>query len=66
MQDDAPYSFNPLSNEDKELLLANGHRPGELPPEEEQELLHDLREQNEGDFDSDFHSVIKDEQDGTE
>ncbi len=51
--DDQHYTYNPLSNEDKELLLRHGYRPGELPPEEERELVEDLREQNGGDDDGD-------------
>jgi len=51
--DDQHYTYNPLSNDDKELLLRHGYRPGELPPEEERELVEDLREQNGGDDDSD-------------
>jgi hypothetical protein len=46
MPQDNMYTFNPLSNDDKDLLLANGYKPGELPPDEEQELLRDLREQS--------------------
>ncbi len=62
------FSYNPLSNDDKDLLLSNGYKPGELPPEEEQELLQDLRDQT-GDEEgieplSDV--VMPDEYDGTE
>jgi hypothetical protein len=64
--DDTHYTYNELSNEDKELLLANGHKPGELPPEEEQEILRDLKNENSDDFDASYHSIIADEQDGTE
>lgn len=64
---DPHYTYNPLSNDDKELLLRYGHRPGELPPEDEQELLLELREQNDGDIDSDRAStdIPGDERDGT-
>lgn len=68
MSPDGQYTFNPLSNEDKELLLSHGYIPGELPPEDERSLLIDLREQS-GDEDgieplSDI--VIADEDDGAE
>jgi len=66
--EDQHYTFNPLSNEDKELLLRHGYRPGELLPEEERDLLHDLRAENGDDEDSDHLSgdVPADERDGTE
>lgn len=61
------YTYNELSNEDKELLLQHGYKPGELPPEEERELLDDLRDQVGDDEDSDRGSgdVPADERDGT-
>ena len=64
--DDKHFTFNPLSNDDKQLLLANGYKPGELEPEDEQDLLRDLREQN-GDVDDDSERIIvnPDERDGT-
>lgn len=63
---DAHYTFNPLSNEDKELLLQNGYKPGELLPEDEQDLLRDLRsEQGDGEDDSEREGTIADERDGT-
>ncbi len=46
------YTFNELSNEDKELLMAHGYRPGELNPEEARDVLTDLRDQIGGDEDS--------------
>ena len=66
--DEQKYTFNPLNNDDKELLLAHGYKPGELPPEVEQEILTDLREQTNGDYDSEHPSnVVTDlERDGTE
>jgi hypothetical protein len=66
--DDAHYTYNELTNEDKELLLAHGYKPGELPPEEERELVQDLRNQTAGDEDSDRLStdIIADERDGTQ
>jgi hypothetical protein len=66
--DDAHYTFNPMSNEDKELLLRHGYRPGELSPEDERDLLRDLRAENGGDEDSDHLSgeIPADERDGTE
>ena len=62
------YTYNTLSNEDKELLLRNGYKPGELPPEEERELIADLRNQRDDDDDSDrlSNEVPGDELDGTE
>lgn len=68
MPDNDMYTYNPMSNNDKELLMANGYKPGELPPDEEQDLLRDLREQS-GDEEgleplSDI--VMPDEDDGTE
>ena len=66
--DDQHYTFNELSNEDKELLLRNGYKPGELPPQEERELIKDLRDQTDDDEDSTRLSsdVPGDERDGTE
>jgi hypothetical protein len=66
--DDQHYTYNPLSNDDKELLLRNGYRPGELPADEEQELLRDLRDQTDGDEDSDRLSseMPADEYDGND
>lgn len=66
--DDPHYSYNELSNEDKELLLRNGYKPGELPPEDERELIRDLRDQLDDDDDSDRSSsdIPDDERDGTE
>jgi hypothetical protein len=56
------YTFNPLHNQDKELLLRHGYRPGELSPEDERELLADLRDQ-EG-LDDDLSVDEADERDG--
>ncbi len=65
--EDRYYTFNALSNEDKELLLKNGYKPGELLPEDEQELLRDLRDQEGGnDEDSEREGVIADERDGAD
>jgi len=66
--DDQHYTYNELSNEDKELLLSNGYKPGELPPEDERELITDLRNQADDDEDSNRLSsdVPADERDGTE
>lgn len=65
--DDRHYTFNALSNEDKELLFKNGYKPGELPPEDERELLQDLRDQEGNtDEDSEREGVIADERDGTD
>ncbi len=64
--DDKPYTYNELSNEDKELLLRHGYKPGELEHTEERELVADLRAQTGGDADSERLStdVPADEQDG--
>ena len=61
------FTFNPLSNDDRDLLMSNGYVPGELSPEDEVDLLRDLRDQT-GDEEgieplSDV--VIADEDDGT-
>ena len=53
MTADDHYTYNELTNEDKELLYRNGYRPGELPPEDERELVQDLRAQGGDDEDSD-------------
>jgi hypothetical protein len=67
MSSDEPYTYNPLSNEDKELLLRNGYRPGELRPDEERELLQDLRDgESDVDDDSERGSTIGDERDGSD
>lgn len=62
------YTYNELSNEDKELLLRNGYKPGELSPEDERELIADLRAQTDDDEDSDrlSNDYPGDELDGTE
>lgn len=64
---DAHYTYNPLTNDDKELLLRHGYVPGELPQAEERELLADLRAQTDGDEDSDRLStdIPADERDDT-
>lgn len=59
-------TYNTLRNEDKELLLRHGYKPGELSPEEERELLQDLRESDDTDDNSEVMGEIGDEQDGTE
>lgn len=66
--DDGHYTYNQLNNEDKALLLRYGYKPGELPPDEERQILTDLRDQTEDDEDSDRPStaVSADERDGTE
>ncbi|HSX15869.1 MAG TPA: hypothetical protein VLF40_03710 [Candidatus Saccharimonadales bacterium] len=55
--DDPHYTYNELTNEEKELLLRYGYKPGELPPEEERELIADLRAQGDEDEDSDRSSA---------
>jgi hypothetical protein len=63
---DGTYTYNELSNEDKQLLLSNGYIPGELQPDEARELLQDLREeQDDVDEDSERIGDIADENDGT-
>jgi len=66
--DDQRYTYNEISNDDKELLLSHGYIPGELQPDEARELLQDLREESsdDDDDDSDRTGVIADERDGTE
>jgi len=65
--DDQHYTYSEPSNEDRELLLKHGYRPGELPAKDEHDLVVDLREQESGDEDSDrlSNDKIADEQDGT-
>jgi len=65
---DQHYTYNTLGNEDKELLLRYGYRPGELTPEETRDLLADLRAQIADDEDGDRLSgdIPADERDGTE
>ena len=65
---DQHFTYNPLNNDDKELLLRNGYKPGELSPEEAREILADLRAQSDDDEDSDrlSNEVPGDEFDGTE
>ena len=53
MPNDQHYTYNELTNEDKDLLLRHGYIPGELPSEEERELLTDLRSQGADDEDGD-------------
>lgn len=64
---DQNFTYNPLSNEDKDLLLRNGYRPGELTPEEAREILADLRAQgDDNDAARLSNEVPGDELDGTE
>jgi len=66
--DDRHYTYNELTNEEKDLLLSHGYKPGELPTEDERELLDDLKAQMAGDPDSDRLSsdVMPDERDGAD
>lgn len=66
-QDNLHYTYNPLTNEDKDLLLRNGYKPGELSSQEGRELLADLRDQTDQDTDGGRLSseVPGDEQDGS-
>lgn len=61
------FTHNPLSNDDKDLLLSNGYLPGELLPEDERDLLRDLRMQSGDDEGIEPLSdvVMPDEYDGT-
>jgi len=65
---DQHYTYNPLTNEDKDLLLRHGYIPGELEPDEARDILEDLRAGNEDDNDADRLSgdTTADERDGTE
>ncbi|TAH33434.1 hypothetical protein EYC59_04870 [Candidatus Saccharibacteria bacterium] len=65
---DDSFTFNELNNEDKALLLSHGYKPGELEPEDERQLVRDLRDQLDGDEDSEHLSgAVPDfERDGTE
>jgi len=58
--DDPHFTYNPMSNEDKELLLRNGYRPGELTPGEKRELLADLRSDNDDEDSSRLRGDISD------
>lgn len=64
--DERRYTYNELSNEDKELLLSHGYVPSELQPDEAQDLLQDLREEIDSDRDSERVSDIGDEHDGSD
>ncbi|HEY4161270.1 MAG TPA: hypothetical protein VGM08_04365 [Candidatus Saccharimonadales bacterium] len=66
--DDQRYTYNELSNDDKALLLSYGYVPGELSPSDARDILEDLRDQTDGDDDSDRPSgaVSGDEYDGTQ
>ncbi|MEJ0073525.1 MAG: hypothetical protein WDN27_05640 [Candidatus Saccharibacteria bacterium] len=65
--DDGQYTYNEISNDDKELLLRNGYRPGELTPNEARDLLADLREDDDDDDSGKLsNDVSADERDGTE
>jgi hypothetical protein len=66
LPEDRHYTYNELSNEDKQLLLSHGYRPGELQPDEARDLLQDLREDAADDADSERIGTIADEQDGTD
>ena len=44
MSSDEPhFTYNFMTNDDKELLFRNGYRPNELSAQEARELLADLR-----------------------
>jgi polyhydroxyalkanoate synthesis regulator phasin len=64
--DNQGFTYNSLTNEDKELLFRHGYRPGELSPEEARELVADLRDQVEDDEDDRLSDETSaDERDGT-
>jgi hypothetical protein len=65
---DGHYTYNELSNDDKQLLLSNGYVPGELQPDEAREILEDLRANSEDDNDDDAarEGTIADERDGSD
>jgi hypothetical protein len=63
--DDQHFTYNTVSNEDKELLLANGYIPGELSPEELHTIIVDLRDES-SEFTDDSEIVNPDERDGTD
>ncbi len=65
--DDA-FTYNELNNEDKALLLSHGYKPGEMEPEDERQILEELRDRMGGDEDSDkpSNAVTDLEKDGTE
>lgn len=63
MVSDGHFTYNPLSNEDKELLLSHGYIPGEMDPEELHMVLRDLWAETEGDYDSEHSVDIGDEKD---
>ncbi|MEO6761545.1 MAG: hypothetical protein ABI220_04195 [Candidatus Saccharimonadales bacterium] len=64
--DDQHYTYNELSNEDRALLLSHGYKPGELPSEDERDIISDLRAQAGNDIDSERPSdaVPPEERDG--
>jgi hypothetical protein len=64
---DQHYTYNPLTNDDKDLLLRHGYVLSELSSEEARDLLADLRAQTDGDEDSDRLSsdIPADERDNT-
>lgn len=67
-KDETPYTFNESHNDDRELLLSHGYIPGELEPEDERQLIAELRDQIGDDEDSDRLStdVPGDERDGND
>ena len=55
------YTYNELTNEEKEWLRRNGYQPGELSAKEVRQLMEADR-----DTDADNIGVIGDEMDGTD
>lgn len=57
------YTYNELTNEEKEWVQRNGYRPGELPPQEVRRLME---EDSDTDENSEAIGEIGDEMDGTD
>lgn len=61
------FTHNQLANDEKDLLLSNGYIPGELLPEDEMELIRDLKDQTGDDegIEPLSNIVMPDEDDGS-
>lgn len=57
------YTYNELTNNEKEWLLRNGYEPGELPIDEVRRLM---QEDADTDMQSEALGEIGDERDGTD
>ena len=62
-RDSDGYTYNELSNEEKEWVRRNGYQPGELTP---QEVRREMEEDSDTDDNSDAVGEIGDEIDGTD